>query len=74
MKDSAEEMSRKVSATDKSKLDDYLTSVREVEKRVEGMRKKQEIRPRRRPAAKRPYWRWSGPRTVCLRIYATTRS
>src|SRR3954447_26777255 len=38
VKDSAEEMSRKVSATDKSKLDDYLTSVREVEKRVSALR------------------------------------
>ena len=35
MKDSAEAMSRKVSSTDKTKLDDYLTSVREVEKRVD---------------------------------------
>src|SRR5262245_28130496 len=39
VKDRAEELSRKVSATDKSKLDEYLTSVREVERRVEGMRK-----------------------------------
>src|SRR5580698_5851947 len=38
VKDSAEAMSRKVSATDKSKLDDYLTSVREVEKRVSALR------------------------------------
>src|SRR5262249_4024399 len=39
VKDRAEDLSRKVSATDKSKLDEYLTSVREVERRVEGMRK-----------------------------------
>ena len=39
VKDRAQELSRKVSSTDKSKLDEYLTSVREVEKRVEGMRK-----------------------------------
>src|SRR3954447_9212811 len=38
VKDSAEAMSRKVSATDKTKLDDYLTSVREVEKRVAALR------------------------------------
>ncbi len=38
VKDGAEEMSRKVSASDKSKLDDYLTSVREVEKRVNALR------------------------------------
>ena len=39
VKDRAEDLSRKVSATDKSKLDEYLTSVREVERRVDGMRK-----------------------------------
>lgn len=32
-------LSQRVSTTDKGKLDEYLTSVREVEKRVEGMRK-----------------------------------
>jgi len=35
----AEDLRRKVGSSDKSKLDEYLTSVREVEKRVEGMRK-----------------------------------
>src|ERR1700719_790526 len=39
VKERAEDLSRKISSTDKSKLDEYLTSVREVEKRVEGMRK-----------------------------------
>ena len=29
----------KISSSDKAKLDEYLTSVREVEKRVDGMRK-----------------------------------
>ena len=38
----AEALSTKISATDKTKLDEYLTSVREVEKRVEGMRKNME--------------------------------
>ena len=33
------DLSREVSSTDKAKLDEYLTSVREVEKRVDGMRK-----------------------------------
>ena len=32
-------LSRKISSTDKTKLDEYLSSVREVEKRVEAMRK-----------------------------------
>ncbi len=35
---SAETFGRKVSAADKTKIDEYLTSVREVEKRVERMR------------------------------------
>ncbi|HZS05666.1 MAG TPA: DUF1552 domain-containing protein [Blastocatellia bacterium] len=38
VRDRAESLSRKVSATDKSKLDEYLTSVREVERRIERMR------------------------------------
>ncbi len=43
VKDSAEAMSRKVSSEDKRKLDDYLTSVREVEKRVGAVRKSKEL-------------------------------
>ena len=39
MKDRAEALSRQISSSDKTKLDEYLTSVREVEKRVDGMRK-----------------------------------
>jgi hypothetical protein len=35
----AETLARKISGTDKAKLDEYLSSVREVEKRVDGMRK-----------------------------------
>ena len=38
VKDRAEVLARRISSTDKSKLDEYLTSVREVEKRVTGMR------------------------------------
>jgi Protein of unknown function (DUF1552) len=41
--ESAEAMGKKVSATDKSKIDDYLTSVREVEKRVESVRKSKDL-------------------------------
>jgi Protein of unknown function (DUF1552) len=35
----AEALGRSISSDDKAKLDEYLTSVREVEKRVDGMRK-----------------------------------
>jgi hypothetical protein len=38
VKDRAESLSRKVSGADKVKLDEYLTSVREVERRIERMR------------------------------------
>ena len=38
VKDETSSLQRKVSSTDKAKLDEYLTSVREVEKRVEKMR------------------------------------
>ena len=40
--DDAVALTRKISSTDKAKLDEYLTSVREVEKRVDGMRKSKE--------------------------------
>src|SRR5450432_1507073 len=39
VKDLAQNLSRRVSATDRGKLDEYLTSVREIEKRIEVMRK-----------------------------------
>src|SRR6202142_2663593 len=39
VRDDAENLGRKISGSDKTKLDEYLTSVREVEKRVDGMRK-----------------------------------
>jgi hypothetical protein len=35
----ANSLSREISSSDKAKLDEYFTSVREVEKRVDGMRK-----------------------------------
>jgi len=41
IKDQAQALSTKISATDKGKVDEFLTSVREVEKRVELMRKDQ---------------------------------
>ena len=38
VKEQAENLSRRVSRDDKAKLDEYLTSVREVEKRIESLR------------------------------------
>ena len=37
--DRAKDLSRKISATDRGKLDEFMTSVREIERRVEVMRK-----------------------------------
>jgi hypothetical protein len=42
VKERAAALTKEISSADKSKLDEYLTSVREVEKRVEGMRKDKE--------------------------------
>jgi hypothetical protein len=39
VKDRAESLRRQVSSSDQSRLDEYLSGVREVEKRVEGMRR-----------------------------------
>jgi hypothetical protein len=39
VRDDATALTKEISSGDKSKLDEYLTSVREVEKRVDGMRK-----------------------------------
>jgi uncharacterized protein DUF1552 len=55
VKDRAETLSRKVSSNDKAKLDEYLTSVREVEKRVESTRKVKDqsdelVKQKNRPA------------------------
>ncbi len=66
VRDRAQTLSTKISSTDKTKLDEYLTSVREVEKRVDSMRK---TRP---SCATSPYSPWSGRRTVCPRICAST--
>ena len=42
VRQSAEALNRQISSTDQYKLDEFMTSVREVEKRVDGMRKNQE--------------------------------
>lgn len=43
VKDRAQTLSGKISSEDRAKLDEYLTSVREVEKRVESMRKTKDV-------------------------------
>jgi hypothetical protein len=51
VKERADQLSREVRATDRGKLEEYLTSVREVEKRLEHIRTKSEADA---PAASRP--------------------
>jgi hypothetical protein len=54
VKDRAEALTKQISSTDKSKLDEYLTSVREVEKRVDGMRKTKEAADDQAKLSNRP--------------------
>jgi hypothetical protein len=54
VRDRAQRLSREVSATDKAKLDEYLTSVREVETRVERMRVAKDAADDRAKTAGRP--------------------
>lgn len=61
VKDRAERLTRKISSTDKYKLDEYLTSVREVEKRVDGMRKAKERAEDVAKEKNRPVWTMERP-------------
>jgi len=54
VKDRAEALSRQISSSDKTKLDEYLTSVREVEKRVDGMRQVKDKADDQAKASNRP--------------------
>jgi hypothetical protein len=61
VKDRASRLSRKISTTDQYKLDEYLTSVREVEKRVDGMRKAKERAQDVAKEKNRPVWTMERP-------------
>ena len=61
VKDRAEKLSRQVSCGDKAKLDEYLTSVREVEKRIERMRRRQRQSRRKRSDKGRPVFTMKRP-------------
>jgi hypothetical protein len=54
VRDRAQVLGKQISSTDKSKLDEYLTSVREVEKRVESMRKTKDVADDKAKALNRP--------------------
>ena len=61
VKERAERFSRRISAEDNHKLDEYMTSVREVEKRVEGMRKAQDKAEDLAKQKSRPVWTMERP-------------
>jgi hypothetical protein len=61
VRESAEALTRKVSSADKSKLDEYLTSVREVEKRVESTRKTKDSAEDKAKAANKPLFSMDRP-------------
>jgi hypothetical protein len=61
VKDRAERLSRKISSTDNAKLDEYMTSVREVEKRVDGMRKAKDKADNVAKLKSRPVWSMERP-------------
>jgi hypothetical protein len=61
VKDRANRLSRRISASDNTKLDEYMTSVREVEKRVDGMRKAQYKAEDDAKKKSRPVWTMQRP-------------
>lgn len=61
VKDRAQNLSGKISSEDRSKLDEYLTSVREVEKRVEGMRKSKDLAEDKAKGKNRPAFTMERP-------------
>lgn len=61
VKDDAQALTKKISASDKAKLDEYMTSLREVERRVEGMRKTKETAEDAAKAKNKPVFSMDRP-------------
>jgi hypothetical protein len=61
VKERADRLSRRIGSDDNAKLDEYMTSVREVEKRVEGMRKAQDKAEDVAKQKSRPVWTMERP-------------
>jgi len=61
VKDRAQTLSGKISTEDRAKLDEYLTSVREVEKRVESMRKTKDVADDNAKAKNKPAFAMERP-------------
>ncbi len=61
VKERTERVRRKISSSDNVRLDEFMTSVREVEKRVEGMRKAKEKADDLAKQKNRPVWSLERP-------------
>jgi hypothetical protein len=61
VKDRAAALGTKISATDKAKLDEYLTSVREVERRIERTRSSKDAADDAAKGKNRPAWTMDRP-------------
>jgi Protein of unknown function (DUF1552) len=61
VKERTERVRRKISSSDNARLDEFMTSVREVEKRVEGMRKAKEKADDLARQKNRPVWSLERP-------------
>jgi len=61
VKERAEGLSRQISADDNARLDEFMTSVREVEKRVEGMRQAKDKADDLAKLKNRPVWTMERP-------------
>ena len=61
VRERAARLSRKISAEDNARLDEYMTSVREVEKRVDGMRKAKANADDAAKLKSRPSWTMERP-------------
>ena len=61
VKERADRLGRRISSEDNGKLDEYMTSVREVEKRVEGMRKAQDKAADEAKGQSKPVWAMERP-------------
>jgi Protein of unknown function (DUF1552) len=61
VKERTERVRRKISSSDNARLDEFMTSVREVEKRVEGMRKAKEKADDLAKQKNRPVWSLERP-------------
>ena len=73
VKERADDLSRQVSSSDKTKVDEYLTSVREVERRIEGLRNvKSKADEQARKAGPPRAHHGTARKTACPKICAST--